>query len=435
MITPTDTNLTTDPSLPIKLSGLRLNITEAEIARSDKESAELRKIRNSERIKINSPQELFRSAQANLEKEKRKEQLKKEREEERRKELVKEIKKFLPHLLGFVSSITAGLIHNNIQNQNSDTKVLVQSFAYLGVAVFGSKIPDIHKLLKSKKIIDNSGEKQIVEASAEIVSAVPVINSNDSHSQEMGTQEMGTQEMRTQEMRNQEMVTQEMGTQEMVTQEMKTQSGLAIEISSMRDPINLQSIQPGTIDWTAFKKDESGISDENRVFEITPASEEIAHALEITPASEEISHALEATPASEITLSAEEQITDRANTKTEFSTSEITENSKDLSKNSYFKKLLVSQSANFVGSLFGIAIFTILKSSNNDDKENNNDLRFLSTALSGATASLLTSCAILYFDDRKTRKIATSQIQEIPETTPTITGSRLYSQMLQPQSR
>ena len=420
MITPTDTNLTTDPSLPIKLSGLRLNITEAEIARSDKESAELRKIRNSERIKINSPQELLRSARENLEKEKRKEQLKKEREEERRKELVKEIKKFLPHLLGFVSSITAGLIHNNIQNQNSDTKVLVQSFAYLGVAVFGSKIPDIHKLLKSKKIIDNSGEKQIVEASAEIVSAVPVINSNDSHSQEMGTQEMGTQEMRNQEMR---------------TQEMRNQSGLAIEISSMRDPINLQSIQPGTINWTAFKKDESGISDENRVFEITPASEEITHALEITPASEEITPTLEATSASEITLSAEEQITDRANTKTEFSTSEITENSKDLSKNSYFKKLLVSQSANFVGSLFGIAIFTILKSSNNDDKENNNDLRFLSTALSGATASLLTSCAILYFDDRKTRKIATSQIQEIPETTPTITGSRLYSQMLQPQSR
>jgi hypothetical protein len=54
MITPTDTNLTTDPSLPIKLSGLQLYITEDQIAESNKKNATLRNIRKSERIKINS---------------------------------------------------------------------------------------------------------------------------------------------------------------------------------------------------------------------------------------------------------------------------------------------------------------------------------------------------------------------------------------------
>lgn len=331
----------------VSIDGLQHPISKSEIEIAAREATIDKKFKNEQKNPNNL--ELTLQSATNYRNEQIiKEQLQKIHEEKLRKKLVEEIKKNLPHFAGFVSSITAGLIHNNIQNQNSDTKVLVQSFTYLVASVLSSKIPDIRKLLTSKKTKDISDEKQVEEAPAK-----PVVNSN-------------------------------------------------LQVSS---PIEISSIPPNDLNLESMPK--------KRALEITRDS------AEITRDSAEIIH----NDSEEITRDSEEITRDSAGI-IHNDIEEITRDSKinTKSKDLHFKKLLVGQSANFVASLLGIAMFTVLKSSDND-KENKNDLRFLSTALSGAVASILTSCAIIYFDRKTTIKKQIS-IPKDPEMSPNIIESR-----------
>jgi hypothetical protein len=313
--------------------GLKLDITPSDIEKAAIEQ----KLKNAQMFSEHE-RITMQSAKENFELEVKKEQLRKKHKEKRREVLFE----YLPHFAGFVSSFTAGLIHNNIQNQNSDTKVLVQSFTYLVASVLSSKIPDIRKLLTSKKTKDISDEKQVKKAPA-----TPVVNSN-------------------------------------------------LQVS----PIEISSMPPNDLNLESMPKNRDSEEITRDSEEITRDSAKIIHndSEEITRDSARIIH----NDIEEITHDS------KINTK---------------SKNLHFKKLLVSQSANFVASLLGIAMFTVLKSSDND-KENKNDLRFLSTALSGAVASILTSCAIIYFDRKTTIKNQISQIQKDPEKSLKIIESR-----------